>query len=191
MRNVAEAPPSVYRFSERCFRRYEPYIKRALELFPDSLVIELEVTAQSTFVLRCRDSIRSLLHNEWETIIDVSLLVKHLPSFFVMEDGADCARLGPRDKITRHIKAKESEIIAPHATTLRDRPFFKLESPTDEQLTAALILANATFFQQIPVLVTGVSPQQKVYIDTCQYSERYPNVVFDPDTANQFNYTLL
>lgn len=192
MRTNIETPPAVYRFSERAFRKYEPVIRMAVEQYPTVIEVKLEHSAQTTFVGRCTDAVRSVLRNRWETNINMDKLEKCVHGLHVLPRENNAVRIGPRDYITKIIVISESEISETNPTVIRaGQTPLELRRPTDEDLTAALILANRSFFRGTPVHVYETSPEQKIYIDAMSYSDKYPNVVFDPDPHDPNHYTLL
>lgn len=64
--------PLPSRLSEKTFRRYEPYIERAVAISPNNLIIPCPAdTSVNTFVGRLRDSMVSLDAYSWSTNIDL------------------------------------------------------------------------------------------------------------------------
>lgn len=55
---------SEFHASERCFRRYEPVIRQALQSFPVAVKFKPQL-AITTEVARCRDAITSYRRNTW------------------------------------------------------------------------------------------------------------------------------
>jgi len=195
MRKIVDTNPKIYRFSERSFRRYEAVIKRATDCFPDPVIVRLSASKPSTFCLRCRDAIRSYINNFWESTINRERLEQILDDFFVdvvEEPSGDAAevRVGPRIAYTKKIYVDEE---LPPAVLLgtSSRVALESKSPTDEELTALMVLANVTFFNNIPVLVKDVSSEQQAYIETGEYLNRFPNVVFDKLDGSTSSFKML
>lgn len=164
----------------------------AVKEFPTVIEVDLVDTAQSTFCGRCTDAVRSVLNNQWPTDIDLERLREIAPGLYVVPKDASKARVGPRDFIEKIKVITESEFYETHPQVIRTgRTVLELTGPTDEEITAALILANRNFFRGTPVHLYEISNDQKLYIDTMQYAAKYPNVVFDGDPNNAHHYTLL
>lgn len=166
-----------------------------MAVWPDQIEIKLESTKQSTFVLRCRDAVRSWVNNEWKTAqIDRNTFLTRYALFYI-NFGPDKSTviIGPRYcDSTTHV-FRESELIhTPRVVQVKGNAAsnFFVDQPTDEELTALLVLANRNFFAGTTLSVRSVSKEQKFYIDSLKFNERFPNVVMDP-TIDPYTYNII
>lgn len=87
-----------YRFSEAVFRFYEPFIARALAVYPSSIVIDPRRVDRSpeTFSCRFRDAVRSFRENRWfPTEINTTAFDEHADELKVHITNDGTCMIGP------------------------------------------------------------------------------------------------
>lgn len=99
MENTNVLPP---RFREKAFRRYEDDLLRALECYPDSILIDPKAYDLSavTVAQRFRDAKKSLLENNWQTKIPRKRFEACQEDLIVRETMDGMVKVGPSKEAT-------------------------------------------------------------------------------------------
>ena len=133
--NQNDLPP---RFRESAFRRYEPYIRHAVEVLPSPFQInptDLGLAA-TTVQARLKDAIHSLYHYRWApTSVNMAKFDKHYHAIEVGRDRHEPHLLEVRLKTTKTLGRRTNIAFV-------DIPLDKSEH-RKKVIEAALVLANA------------------------------------------------
>lgn len=165
------ANPAIYRFSEGCFRRYEPIIAELVAKWPAPLIFEPQGLRPTTTSSRLRDAIVSVLVNKWETKIDTRKLFEIRDLFKVTFDER-------KVYITHRSQDPLDTVTASEHVTI--------VGVCLEVLHALLVLASYNHFSTKHCLMSDLDEQALAYLRSDDCMIRYPNVVVEPRDDNTF-----
>lgn len=95
----------AYHKSERCFRRYEPIIAKALDTYPEPVRFKSKTRSNVTDAARCQDAITHFRKNQWTTAYPVLATLEDRPLSVWTEK--DYTVVGPS------LTANEIQIVTP------------------------------------------------------------------------------
>ena len=146
-----------HRFRESSFRRYEPFIARAIEAWPNAIKADPSLfnIAQVTFACRCRDAITSLSNNKWDTTVDMSKFEK---STLVVSERVDgTVLIGSKQGIANFAgMVKTMEITNPVPETTSERIF----TLTTKEQKALLMELSSRRLLSPRLFVQGLTDQE-------------------------------
>ena len=100
-----------YRFSERSFRRYEPFLKKFHESNMEDVMVRFEDISINTAVARCRDALNAWKYYKYPTNWPISELVRKRRMFSITSV-EDCLVLTQEPKNVRVEDSVRTEILS-------------------------------------------------------------------------------
>lgn len=166
--------PTLFQFTEKQFRRFEPHFRIFVNTFPTPYIFALPGIAINTLLARTRDAARSFISLKWQSDIDhqkfehLWLLTK------VIKD--------PTGTKACIIKRNEDPInVAPPSPVNTSN----VDNPPEDLFVSICICANHSFFGDTPIHFTNLSERCQSLIATI--TDKYPNIVFTPtNTPNEY-----
>lgn len=133
--------PIPHRFREASYRRYEIIINQAVEAFPNCVTFKPSdfQLASVTFACRCRDAMKSLKENQWNTFIDLAKFNTHFDTIVLSERTDGTIIIGSKESIA---KTAANALI----------PAFHIEAPTT--LSSDIILLKSKDCKDLIMLLS-------------------------------------
>jgi len=129
-------PDSQHRFSEKCFRRYEPDLIEITRLYPKAVTIFPRNIVAETYRARIKDAMRAYVVSTWESPLDKNKVNFILHNYVitihnhnVVIGPNDPAQLRPIDSSVKTVDQRESLTI-------------KIDTFDNQELESALLLAE-------------------------------------------------
>jgi hypothetical protein len=129
-------PDSQHRFSEKCFRRYEPDLIEVCRLYPKAVTIFPRNIVAETYRARVKDVMRAYVCSTWTSPVDKNK-INFILHNFVITIHNHAVVIGPNDPA--QLRPIDSSVKA-----VDERETIKIQIDTfdPEELEAALLLAE-------------------------------------------------
>ena len=142
-----------HRFRESSFRKYEMFIHSAVEAWPAAVkaLPNLFNVSQVTFACRCRDAIKSLATNKWDTTVNLLKFMTIADSLVVSERLDGSVLIGSKSGIANFATLTKSLALEAPAPEQTSEHIFTVSTEAEKtllmELSSRRLLSPRLYFQ--------------------------------------------